>query len=216
MRRNLLTRQLDVFDFQGLAIGVILASLGILFLKAAGLVTGQAAGLALLLSYVLPLEFGALFFLVGVPFLALAWQRKGSAFTIRTLLVVLGISLCTEGLGRVLSFDQLDRIAAAVLGGVCCGIGLLAVFRHNASAGGMTILALIVEQRTGLRAGWVQLGVDAVIFLCATAVLSPAQVGLSFIAAVIMNLIILWNFDIAQAGTGRPSKSGTSVGSTAG
>jgi len=38
-------------DVQGLIFGIVLTTLGVFFIQSAGLVTGQTAGLALLLSY---------------------------------------------------------------------------------------------------------------------------------------------------------------------
>ena len=196
--------QLSVFDIQGLAFGIVMTSLSVVFLKAAGLVTGQTAGIALLLSYVLPLDFGPLFFLIGIPFLILAWVKRGPVFALRTVIVVAGISVVSQLLGRLVLFERLDAPVAAILGGACSGVGLVAIFRHNASAGGMTILGIILEQKTGFKAGWFQLAVDAAVFLAAAFVLSPAQLGYSFLGALITNLAIVWNFDVAQSKTGRP------------
>ncbi|MCA0873833.1 YitT family protein [Seohaeicola saemankumensis] len=196
--------QLSIFDIQGLAFGIVMTSLSVVFLKAAGLVTGQTAGIALLLSYVLPLDFGPLFFLIGIPFLILAWVKRGPVFAMRTVIVVAGISVVSQVLGRLVLFERLDAPVAAVLGGACSGVGLVAIFRHNASAGGMTILGIILEQKTGFKAGWFQLAVDAAVFLAAAFVLSPAQLGYSFLGALITNLAIVWNFDVAQSKTGRP------------
>lgn len=195
---------MSVFDAQGLAFGIVMTSLSVVFLKSAELVTGQTAGIALLLSYVLPLGFGALFFLLGIPFLILAWVRRGVVFAIRTIIAVVGISLVSQFLLGQIQFTQLPVWAAAILGGACSGMGLIAIFRHNASAGGMTILAIILEQKTGFKAGWFQLGVDATVFLAAAFVLSPSQLFYSFLGALITNLAIVWNFDVAQSATGRP------------
>lgn len=196
--------RLSVFDLQGLAFGILMTSLSVVFLKAAGLVTGQTAGIALLLSYVLPLGFGLLFFLVGIPFLILAFAKRGAVFATRTVLAVVGISVLSQTLSSVVLFERLDPWWAAVLGGACSGMGLVAIFRHNASAGGMTILGIIIEQRTGFKAGWFQLGVDTAVFLASALVLSPSQLLYSFIGALITNMAVVWNFDVAQSGTGRP------------
>ncbi len=196
--------RMSVFDVQGLAFGIVMTSLSVVFLKAAGLVTGQTAGLALLLSYVLPIGFGPLFFLIGIPFLILAWAKRGPVFAIRTIVVVIGISTLSQLLGKIVIFERLDPLVAAVLGGACSGMGLIAIFRHNASAGGMTILGIILEHRTGLKAGWFQLSVDVMVFLASAFVLSPSQLLYSFLGAVITNMAIVWNFDVAQSGTGRP------------
>jgi len=190
---------ISLYDAQGLVYGVLMTSLGVSFLKAAGLVTGQTAGLSVLLSYVLPLEFGTLFLLVSLPFLGLAWHRRGRAFAIRTGLAVVGISVMTQLLGGWIQFATLPPLLAAVLSGCCSGIGLIALFRHNASAGGLGVLALIVEQKTGLRAGWVQMAFDALVFGLALVFLPLDHVIWSFVGAVVLNVIIAWNFHISQA-----------------
>ncbi len=205
-------RSLTTFDIQGLAFGIVMTSLSVVFLKAGGLVTGQTAGIALLLSYVLPLGFGPLFFAIGVPFLILAWVKRGAEFAIRTILVVAGISTLSQYLGNIVLFERLDTWVAAVLGGMCSGMGLIAIFRHNASAGGMTILGIILEHKTGFKAGWFQLAVDACVFLAAAFVLTPGQLVYSFIGAMITNLAIVWNFEIAQSRTGRPGYGRPSPG----
>lgn len=197
-------KPLSLFDLQGLVFGVLMCSLGVVFLKAAGLVTGQTAGLALLLSYALPFGFGPIFFVIGIPFLILAWRRRGAVFALRTVAVVLGISTVSQVLPQFISFDYLATWLAALLGGACSGAGLIAIFRHNASAGGMTILGIIIEQRTGFKAGWFQVCVDALVFLISALVLSADQLLWSFLGAMVTNFCIVWNFDVAQSGTGRP------------
>ncbi len=56
-----MNRLISFHDLQGLVFGVLMTSLGVVFLEAVGLVTGQTAGLALLLSYLLPFGFGPVF-----------------------------------------------------------------------------------------------------------------------------------------------------------
>jgi uncharacterized membrane-anchored protein YitT (DUF2179 family) len=202
---------MTLFDLQGLTFGVLMASLGVVFLKSAGLVTGQTAGIALLLSYVLSVGFGPIFFVIGIPFLVLAWFRRGSVFAIRTLFVVAGISACSQFLEQILVFDAIAPWLAAVLGGAAGGMGLVAIFRHNASAGGLTIVGIIIEHATGFRAGRFQLGVDALVFFAAAFVLSFEQLIFSLLGAVITNMAIVWNFDVAQSGTGRPGYGRASV-----
>ena len=66
-------------DAQGLAAGAILAAFGIAVLTHLGLVTGQTAGLAVLVSYATGLPFGPVFFAVNLPFYWLGWRRIGGA-----------------------------------------------------------------------------------------------------------------------------------------
>ncbi|MEL7116684.1 MAG: YitT family protein [Pseudomonadota bacterium] len=196
---------LSLFDLQGLVAGTLLCALGLVLLYAAGLVSGQLAGASLLISYVLPVGFGPVFFAVSAPMFLLAWARRGPVFTFRSLGVVAGISTLTPVLSSLIAFEHINPVLAALLGGLCIGIGLIAVFRHNASPGGASILAIVIEDRTGLKAGWFQLAVDAAIFATAFLVLSPGQVALSFLGALVTNLLVAWNFNIRQSGQGTPA-----------
>ena len=188
------------YDVQGMTFGVVMTSLGVVFLKAAGLITGQTAGLAILLSYVLSIDFGILFFIISAPFFWLAWTNKGAVFTIRTIIAVAGISAITPLISHYLVFASIPGLLAAMLGGACSGIGLIALFRHGSSAGGLGILALIVEKYTGFKTGWFQLCFDGGVFAISLFVLDFEQVLYSFIGAVILNAIIAWNFRIDQVG----------------
>jgi uncharacterized membrane-anchored protein YitT (DUF2179 family) len=81
-----------------------------------------------------------------------------------------------------------------VLFGFLSGSALLALFRHGASLGGVGIVALMLQDRTGLRAGWVQLGFDAVLFALAFLVVPPEdRPAISFLGAVVVNLVIAIN-----------------------
>lgn len=187
------------YDIQGLLFGIIMTSLGVFFLKSAGLVTGQLAGLSVLISLSTDYSFALCFFLINIPFYLLSYRKKGLAFTLRTICSVVGICLCTPLISAHIQFSQLSPLFAGVLAGCCTGMGLIALFRHNASAGGIGILALYLESLFSIKAGWTQLALDFLIFLAACFVLSFQAVIYSFISALIMNLLIAWNFRLQQS-----------------
>jgi hypothetical protein len=56
-------------------------------------------------------------------------------------------------------------VLAAVLGGLLCGAGMLILFRHGASLGGLNVLVLRLQDRFGWPAGKSADGVDALIVL---------------------------------------------------
>ncbi len=180
-------------DAQGLVFGALICALGIHILTSAGLVTGQTAGLAVLIGYVTGWSFGAVFFVVNLPFYALALARMGMGFTLRTFIAVGLLSGFTLIIPEFVSFDRLHPLAAAILFGTVTGPGLLALFRHRASLGGVGILALWMQDRLAVQAGWVQLGFDAVLFAAALAVIDPLLVLYSALGAFIVNLIIAVN-----------------------
>jgi len=77
--------------------------------------------------------------------------------------------------------------------GALVGMGPLAMFRHNGSLGGLGVVALMIQDSTGFRAGYVQLIADAIIFGLAALVLPLWVVLWSLLGAVVLNLIIAVN-----------------------
>lgn len=186
-------RHTPLEDVQGLGIGILLCGLGITILGHLGFMTGQTAGIALILSYVTGYSFGVVFFVINVPFYWLAWRRMGWEFTLKSLGCVTGLSVVTETLPLGLSFARLDPALGVVLFGAVTGLGLLAVFRHKGSLGGIGVVALMVQDRAGIRAGYVQLAADAVIFAVAWWLFEPRVVVYSLAGAVVLNGVIAFN-----------------------
>ncbi len=180
-------------DAQGIAFGTAMCGFGVHLLTAAGLVTGQTAGLAVLISYASGWAFGPVFFVVNLPFYWLALRRMGVAFTVKTFLAVGLLALVTTALPLLITFDRLEPLTTALIFGAITGPGLLALFRHGASLGGIGILALYLQDKTGLRAGWVQLGFDALLFAAALLLLPPLLVLYSLAGAVVLNVVIAVN-----------------------
>lgn len=181
-------------DAQGLFFGSSMAALGIVILTHLGLVTGQTAGLAVLISYASGWAFGPVFFAINLPFYWVGFRRFGLGFTLKTFAAVGLLSALTFAAPHWVRFDQLNPVVGAVIFGLVSGAGLLALFRHGASLGGVGIVALWLQDRFGLRAGWVQLGFDAVLFTVAFWVLQDWWlIALSALGALVVNLTIAIN-----------------------
>jgi uncharacterized membrane-anchored protein YitT (DUF2179 family) len=178
---------------QGLLAGSLLVVTGLAFLQHLGLITGQIAGLALLVSMWTGFAFGPVFFVLNLPFYWVALRRMGWLFTLKTVLAVGLVSVFSALRPEVLSFAHVEPLTGAVLAGVISGAGLLAIFRHRASLGGVGIVALYLQERTGFRAGWTQLLVDLVIFALALLTLPAGAVAYSLAGAVVLNAVIAIN-----------------------
>lgn len=177
----------------GLVTGVFIASLGIYLIQACGAVTGGTAGLSLLLSYASPVGFGWLFVLINLPAFAIAAWQKGAGFTLRSLACVVGVSLATRLQAQMLDLDDLDKVYGVVAGNLLAGSGLLILFRHGASLGGFNVLALLLQEKLGLRAGYVQMGLDVTVVLGSSFVVEPGLVALSALGAVVLNIVLAFN-----------------------
>ncbi|MDP4034111.1 MAG: YitT family protein [Pseudorhodobacter sp.] len=180
-------------DAQGIAYGAGMAAFGILILTQLGLVTGQTAGLAVLISYATGWGFGPVFFTINLPFYWIGYRRMGLTFTLKTFAAVALMSGLTMVMPGWLSFARLDPVFGAILFGAVSGSALLALFRHGASLGGVGIVALVLQDRTGFRAGWTQLLFDAVLFAVALTLRDIPTVALSFLGARVVNLVIAIN-----------------------
>ncbi|GAA2002534.1 YitT family protein [Nakamurella flavida] len=180
-------------DTLGLLTGTVLAALGLFLLTASHAVTGGTAGVALLVSYATPLPFGALFFLVNLPFFVLAVRAKGWAFTVRSAVCVAAVSVLSALLPSVIGLEHLNPVVGVLLGNLLVGVALLVLFRHHTSLGGFGILALVVQERTGWRAGYVQMALDVVVVLTALAVVPPGNVLISAAGAIVLNLVLALN-----------------------
>lgn len=180
-------------DVAAVLTGTLMVALGVTFYTDAILLTGGTAGLALLLSYATGFEFAAVFLLVNLPFYYLAVRRMGWKLAVRTFLAVLLVSTFSRLVPFWINIGDIDPVFASIAGGVLMGVGLLILFRHRTSLGGINILALYMQERHGLRAGYVQLGIDALILLASALVLDPQQLVLSLAGAAVLNLVLATN-----------------------
>lgn len=180
-------------DAQGIVFGSVMAAFGALLLGSAGLITGQLAGLALLIAQATGWGFGPVYLLLSLPFYGFGYRRMGAGFLRRTIAAVLLMVATSMLLPRLIGFDALHPAAAAVLAGFVSGAGLLALFRHRTSLGGIGAVALDLQDRFGVKAGWVQMGFDAVLFAAALAVLPLDRVLWSALGAAVLNLVIAIN-----------------------
>ena len=180
-------------DAQAFALGTAMCALGVTMLTHLGLITGQTAGLAVLIAYVTGWSFGPVFFVLNLPFYWLGWVRLGPRFVAKSLICVTLVSVMAELFPSLIRFEALNPLLGALLVGAVSGLGLIVIFRHGASLGGIGVLGLVIQDRTGFRAGYVQLGFDLCLFAAAFALLAPVLVLWSLLGAVVANLIIATN-----------------------
>ena len=180
-------------DAQGIVVGATLVALSVQFLTASNLLTGQIAGLALLGSYASVWSFGVIFFVLNLPFYLLGLKQLGLTFTLKNFAAVGVLSVMSELMPLMLTVDTIHPALAAVLGGILASVGLIVLFRHGATLGGVGIVALWLQDARGIPAGNVQLGFDLLVFSLAFFLLPADTVLWSLLGAVILNLIITVN-----------------------
>jgi uncharacterized membrane-anchored protein YitT (DUF2179 family) len=180
-------------DVQGIAFGVCMAAVGMHILTFSGFVAGQTTGVAALIAYGINLPFPAVYFAVSLPFLWFGWRRMGARFALKTLITIAALAVLTALLPRWLGFSHIHPAFAALLFGILFGIAALAVMRHGGSFGGISILWLMLQDRTGFPAGYAQLAFDIALFAVSALILEPGPLLWSFAGAVVFNLFLAIN-----------------------
>jgi uncharacterized membrane-anchored protein YitT (DUF2179 family) len=180
-------------DIQALLTGTLCVALGIQMFGTTGLLTGGTAGIAFLVHYATGWNFGLVFFAINLPFYGLAYQRMGRVFALKTFASVALMATLTNVLPGLLHFDQLNAVFASLMGGLLMGVGMLVLFRHRASLGGLNVLVLYLQERFGWRAGLLQMGLDCSIVLAAFAVTDGWHIALSVMGAVVLNQTLATN-----------------------
>ncbi|WP_116131760.1 YitT family protein [Tropicimonas sp. IMCC34043] len=172
-------RHTPLEDIQGLSLGVFICAVGITFLAHLGFLTGWS--------------FGIVFFLVNLPFYWLAWRRMGTEFTLKSLGCVAALSTLVDRMPTWVHLGEVNPVVGTAIFGALTGLGLLAVFRHRGSLGGLGVVALMAQDRLGFKAGYVQLIVDAILFAVAFFLFPGRVVAYSLFGAVILNGVIAFN-----------------------
>lgn len=180
-------------DAQGIAFGVIMAGFGIHILTHMGFVTGQTTGIAVLLAHLTGLPFPAVYFAVNLPFLALAWYRLGAHFALKTLAITAALTGLVALLPGWLELGRIEPALAALLFGLLFGIAALAAIRHGGSFGGLSVLWIELQDRTGFKAGHAQLISDALIFAAAALILPWDKLVYSALGAAVFALFLAFN-----------------------
>ncbi|MCQ0987810.1 YitT family protein [Jiella marina] len=181
------THHTPLEDAQAIVTGTVLATLGIAILSHLGFLTSGVAGLALIVSYAFGINVGLAFFLINLPFYALAATRMGAAFTLKTFTAIAMLSVMTAVQPQVFTFGDIHPLIGAVVAGLLIGFALLALFRHRASLGGAGILAIYLQDKFGWRAGLTQLAIDLTILGLAFTVVDGVAVLYSLAGAVVLN-----------------------------
>ncbi|MEG3766683.1 YitT family protein [Alteromonas sp. 14N.309.X.WAT.G.H12] len=180
----------DVFAL--ISAGLFVA-FGIYLFQSQDLLIGGAAGIALLGSYAFSLDFSLLFFIINLPFYLLAWIQLGKRFTVNTFISVATISVLSKFIPTVVNIEQANPLFAAIFGGILIGVGMLIMFRHSSSLGGLGVLAFFLQQKYDIRAGFLLLSLDAIILLSSLTLLSTPLVLLSVLAAFCLNMVLSLN-----------------------
>lgn len=180
-------------DLLSISAASLLLSFGIALFTHQQLLIGGTAGIAFLTQYASDWSFGMIFFVINIPFYILAFWKLGWIFAFKTFVTVTLVSFMTDAVPVVFEFGEINPVYAAALGGFLIGTGLLILFRHKTSLGGLNILSIYLQKYHNINAGKFQMSVDICIIVGALLIVDIMSVVYSILAAVFLNLILAVN-----------------------
>jgi len=144
-------------------IGITCAAFGLKsFLLPNKFFDGGATGIAILISQLTNLSLSILILLVNIPFIILGYSVLGKSFTIKTAVVITGLSIVLA----VSEFPQItsDKLLVAVFGGFFLGAGIGLTVRSGAVLDGTEILAIFMSRKYGTTIGDILFGINILVF----------------------------------------------------
>ena len=162
-------------------------------MHSSSVLTGGTAGLALMISKRLGSAVGTVYLLTGIPFLLLALWKKGWKFTLRSTLNLAFVSLLVNEMPKVFSLHINNKLFASIFANILLGVGMVVIFRHFSSLGGFNVIALLAQEKFGIRAGYVQLALDSSVLLVGLTSYSFNVVLISLIGAALLNISLAIN-----------------------
>lgn len=154
-----------------IVLGCVIYSLGVaLFLDPNNFASGGVTGIAIILSYLIKLDFlntGVLIIVINVPLFILGAIFFGKRFTVSTLFSTLLssglIELWNVLFKKYLPFN-LDILISALIGGALFGLGLGLIFRMGSTTGGTDIIVKILRKKFRyVRTGVISMIIDVCI-----------------------------------------------------
>ena len=108
---------------------------------------GGLTGIATALNYLFSLPAGIVLFILNIPILILGFLKFGGVFIFKTAIATALVSFSLTITDNLLPAFNIDKILAAVFGGILMGLGLSIVIRRGATTGGIDIIAKLINMK---------------------------------------------------------------------
>lgn len=194
----------ELKDYALILIGVLMYAFGVaVFMLPYGLTSGGVSGVASIIYYATGVEVQVTYIAVNAILLVVAVKVLGLKFCLKTIFGVLTLSFFLWLFQRVIEQPSADvagemvlpkligeeSFMAAILGSICCGIGLAFCFENNGSTGGTDIIAAIVHKYKPISLG-------AVIRMCDILIVSSCYFVFHDWYRVIYGFVILFTYSM--------------------
>jgi uncharacterized membrane-anchored protein YitT (DUF2179 family) len=177
-----------------LTVGTFIFALGVrAFAIPQGLIMGGFSGVGLLLYYYTNLlSPGIWYFMLNIPVILAGWFFISRRFIFYSLYGMLIFSLFLDLVSLPVTVS--DPFLAILAGGTLMGFGSGIALHSLGCMGGVDIIAIILNQKFGLRIGTISLMFNGLLFALSFAILALEPIlyslALTFIIAQIVNYVL--------------------------
>lgn len=190
MNKKLKTFLIDILIY---FIGSFIYSVSVTTLISANHISpGGFTGIATLLNYLFSLPSGITLLFLNIPILILGFIKFGGFFIIKTAIATVAASVSLTFTDIVLPAFEIDKVLAAVFGGLLMGLGLSLIMLRGATTGGVDIIAKLINRKLRhLTVGKIILIIDATVIALAAIVYRDIESALySFISMYVSSFIM--------------------------
>ncbi|MGN0028588.1 MAG: non-canonical purine NTP pyrophosphatase [Marinilabiliaceae bacterium] len=192
----------ELKDYAFIMLGVLLYAFGVtVFMLPYGLTSGGVSGISSIVFYVTGIEVQVSYIAINAVLLVVAIKELGLKFCLKTIFGVLMLSFFLWMFQRIIEQPEAgggtmlprligdESFMAAILGSICCGVGLAFCFENNGSTGGTDIIAAIVHKYKPISLG-------SVIRVCDILIVSSCYFIFHDWARVIYGFVILFTYSV--------------------
>lgn len=185
-------------EFAFVVIGSAVAALSFnVFMRPVGLVSGGIVGVSVILRRLIEIEPAYTQWALNLPLLVLAVAALGPRFGLKSALgsfLLPFFILLTKGVPAATD----DPLLAALFAGAGVGAGIGLVFRGKGSVGGLSIIARVIADRTGVSSGTTLMALDGTVIVAAGALFGLESAMYALIVVFAMGRVL----DLVRVGLG--------------
>jgi len=158
-----------------------------------GFITGGVSGVCLLIYYMTDkLSPGLWYFIINIPLFVMGWLFISRRFFFYSLYGMVVLSLCID----MVSFhiEIKDSFLAILAGGTILGVGGGITLHSLGSLGGLDIIAIMLNQKFGLRIGTFFFIFNMILFISSFGTLETDlvlySIALSFVTSQVLEYVL--------------------------
>jgi len=144
-------------------LGVLSATLGLKgLLLPNDFLDGGVMGISLLINVTTGVNLSVLIIIINLPFIVMGYTQISKMFGIKTLVAIIGLSVCLAFIDFPIITD--DKLLISFFGGFFLGLGIGLSIRGGCVIDGTEVLAIYTSRKTALTVGDFILVLNIVIF----------------------------------------------------